>query len=226
MTNLTKQRYIVRLHLKDREIATWILDDRPLAIGRTPENDIVIDNLSVSRQHARIEIGPEGPVVRDHGSTNGLMINGRPVREALIENGTTIQIGKHALSFEAEAASSPASGESTTNAYEATIQRTSTHRLSNPAKLTESHADGDREYLIDTAVFLIGKSDVADVRLEGMLVSEFHAEIDFEEKEHRLSHLAGHRKVTVNGETISERVLQDGDTIEIAGRCFVFRAPV
>ena len=49
---------------------------------------------------------------------------------------------------------------------------------------------------------------------------------DFEEKEHRLSHLAGHRKVTVNGETISERVLQDGDTIEIAGRCFVFRAPV
>ena len=136
MTNLTKQRYIVRLHLKDREIATWILDDRPLAIGRTPENDIVIDNLSVSRQHARIEVGAEGPVIRDHSSTNGLMIDGKPANEALIENGTTIQIGKHVLSFEVEAANAPASGESTANAYEATIQRTSTHRLSNPAKGT------------------------------------------------------------------------------------------
>jgi pSer/pThr/pTyr-binding forkhead associated (FHA) protein len=226
MTNLTKQRYIVRLHLKDREIATWILDDRPLAIGRTPENDIVIDNLSVSRQHARIEVGAEGPVIRDHSSTNGLMIDGRPVTEAAIENGMTIQIGKHVLSFEAEAANSPASGASTANAYEPTIQRTSTHRLANPAKLTESLTDGDREYLIDTAVFLIGKSDIADVHLEGMLVSEFHAEINFEENEHRLSHLAGRRKVTVNGETISECVLQDGDTIEIAGRSFVFRVSV
>ena len=226
MTNLTKQRYIVRLHLKDREIATWILDDRPLAIGRTPENDIVIDNLSVSRQHARIEVGAEGPVIRDHSSTNGLMIDGRSVNEALIESGMTIQIGKHILSFEAEAANSPASGVSTANAYEPTIQRTSTHRLPNPAKLTESHTGGDREYLIDTAVFLIGKSDIADVHLEGMLVSEFHAEINFEENEHRLSHLAGRRKVTVNGETISECVLQDGDAIEIAGRSFVFRVSV
>jgi len=160
MTNLTKQRYIVRLHLKDREIATWILDDRPLAIGRTPENDIVIDNLSVSRQHARIEVGAEGPVIRDHSSTNGLMIDGRPVNEAAIESGMTIQIGKHILSFEAEAANTPASGASTANAYEPTIQRTSTHRLPNPAKLTESHTDGDREYLIDTAVFLSRRTNI------------------------------------------------------------------
>ena len=226
MTNLTKQRYIVRLHLKDREIATWILDDRPLTIGRTPENDIVIDNLAVSRQHARIEVGPEGPVIRDHSSTNGLMIKGSPVNEALIENGMTIQIGKHLLSFEAEAANSPASGALGAHAYEPTMQSTSTHRLANPAKLTENLEDGDREYPIDTTVFLIGKSDIADVHLDGLLVSEFHAEIKFEENEHRLFHLAGRRKVKVNGETISECVLEDGDTIEVAGRSFVFRASV
>jgi len=226
MTNLTKQRYIIRLHLKDREIATWILDDSPLTIGRTPENDIVINNLSVSRQHARIEIGPKGPVVHDHSSTNGLMINGGPVQKASIENGMTIQIGKHVLSFEAEANGSPASGATTANAYEATIQRTSTHRLADPAILTEILDDREREYLIDTAVFLIGKSDVADVRLEGMLVSEFHAEISFKDNQHHLSHLAGRRKVTVNGETISECVLQDGDLIKVAGRSFVFRASV
>ena len=43
MTNATQQRYIVRLKLNDREIAQWILDQQPLRIGRTPDNDIVID---------------------------------------------------------------------------------------------------------------------------------------------------------------------------------------
>ena len=77
MRNITQQRYIVRLHLEERELARWILDDAPLNIGRTPDNDIVIDNLAVSRQHASIEMGHEGPVIRDSSSVNGLEVDGQ-----------------------------------------------------------------------------------------------------------------------------------------------------
>lgn len=224
MTTITEQRYIVRLHLNQREIARWILDGRPLSIGRTPDNDIVIDNLAISRQHARIEIGEDGPTIRDNGSVNGLEVEGQPCSESAIRDGLEVKIGKHTLSFEAEA-ERPASVTSVDESmYEATIQATSTPRLANPARLVERVSGREDSYPIDTAVFLMGKSDVADVQLDGMFVSDYHVEIKFENARHLISHLGGRRKLTVNGKTVSECALQDGDRIEVAGRSFRFES--
>jgi len=225
MTNATQQRYVVRLKLHDREVAQWILDQRSLSIGRTPDNDIVIDNLAVSRRHARIEDGPRGLVIRDEGSVNGLEVDGRICSEALIGDGTQVRIGKHILSFEAVAECRPEPTSADPESYEATIQATETPRLANPACLVEPGADGDVRYPIDTALFLMGKGDAADVRLDGLLVAKYHVEIRVHEREHRIAHLEGRRKLRVNGEETSQGVLRDGDTIEIAGRTFRFQAP-
>lgn len=221
MTSLTKQRYIVRLHLNDREIGRWILDDQPLKIGRTPDNDIVIDNLAVSRHHATIELSADGPRIVDQGSVNGLIVDGSQLGEQSVHDGLSVLVGKHTLSFEAEAGRGGDILPNDTGGFEATIQATATPRIANPAALI---GEDDEKHPIDHAVFLLGKSDIADIRLDGMLIADFHAEIKVENGEHRISHVDGRRKVTVNGEKIAEHLLEDGDVIEIAGKCFRFQA--
>lgn len=226
MTNATKTRYIVRLTLRDREVAQWILDQQSLSIGRSPDNDIVIDNLAISRRHACIEDSPQGPVIRDRGSVNGLEVDGRICSEALIEDGTQVKIGKHTLSFEAEAERRPPSISAGPDIYEATIRATGTPRLANPAFLVEHGPEGEIRYPIDTPLFLMGKSDAADVRLDGVLIAEYHVEIKVNKGKHLISHLAGRRKLRINGEETSQCMLRDDDTIEIAGRTFRFHAPL
>jgi hypothetical protein len=67
---------VVILRFKDREIGRWEMDRPRLRIGRTPDNDIVIDNLGVSRLHAVIEEEKGAYSVRDCDSLNGTVVNG------------------------------------------------------------------------------------------------------------------------------------------------------
>jgi pSer/pThr/pTyr-binding forkhead associated (FHA) protein len=225
MSHLTKQRYIIRLRLNGRDIQTRVLDDTPLQVGRTQDNDFVIDNLAVSRRHAEILVGPNGPVIRDLSSTNGLIVDGHTVAEAVLHGGSTVQIGKHSLHIEAEPGRGSTSSAST-HLYEPTIRVAPDHRLDNPAHLVEERDDAKGNvYPIDTTIFVMGKSDASDVRLEGMLIADYHVEIRVEGDVHRLVHLAGRRKVKVNGDAVAECTLRDGDGIEIAGRVFRFRCP-
>jgi len=225
MTIATEQRYIVRLKFRDREVGRWILDQQSLSIGRTPDNDIVIDNLAISRRHASIKDSPRGLVIRDEGSVNGLEVDGRICSEALIEDGAQVKIGKHTLCFEAEAERSPVSTPAGPESFEATMQFTMTPRLANPSCLVEQGPEGEVSYLIDTPLFLMGKSDASDVRLDGLLIADFHVEIKVNEDEHQIAHLGGRRKLKVNGKATSKCVLRDEDTIEIAGRTFRFQVP-
>ena len=68
-------------------------------LGRRPYNDIVIDNLAVSGEHAVIERGPEGVVLEDLGSTNGTLLNGSPIQRAALQHRDTIDIGKYRLRY-------------------------------------------------------------------------------------------------------------------------------
>lgn len=69
--------------------------DKPLSIGRAAINQIVLDDRLVSRVHARITPSDKGPLLTDRESANGTLVNGRPVREMVLANGDTIQVGQH-----------------------------------------------------------------------------------------------------------------------------------
>ncbi|MCH8619490.1 FHA domain-containing protein [Undibacterium sp. TS12] len=76
-----------------------------LTVGRRPSNDIVIDHLTVSGQHAAIDTSSNGSFVLDLGSTNGTMVNGQPVKKHLLQDDDVIDIGKYKLRFQVEQAS-------------------------------------------------------------------------------------------------------------------------
>jgi len=66
---------------------------KPLLIGRTGACDIAISNQQVSREHAKIILTAEGPVIKDLGSKNGTFHNGKPITDSsLLEDGDIIQV--------------------------------------------------------------------------------------------------------------------------------------
>jgi pSer/pThr/pTyr-binding forkhead associated (FHA) protein len=95
---------VLTLEFKGREIGHWALDKSIFRIGRTPDNDVVIDNLAVSRIHAVIEEDKGKFYIRDCDSLNGTLVNRRRVGRSLLHDGDDIQIGKHRLVFQTRGA--------------------------------------------------------------------------------------------------------------------------
>jgi FHA domain/zinc-ribbon domain len=69
-------------------------------IGRSPDNDIFLDDVTVSRQHAVLLQRDDGYHIEDLGSLNGTFLNRRRIESSSrIENGDELQIGKYKLSY-------------------------------------------------------------------------------------------------------------------------------
>ncbi len=64
-----------------------------LTIGRTADNDLVVDDVLTSRRHARLIVGPAGLQIEDLGSVNGTFVNGTRQRVAVLHEGDTVTIG-------------------------------------------------------------------------------------------------------------------------------------
>ncbi|MBX3468154.1 MAG: diguanylate cyclase [Planctomycetes bacterium] len=78
----------------------FALGDRPITIGREPENDVQIDLPDVSRRHSRIEALPQGGFrVVDLGSKNGTFLNGRTVQAMALEFDDRLRIGEATILF-------------------------------------------------------------------------------------------------------------------------------
>jgi pSer/pThr/pTyr-binding forkhead associated (FHA) protein len=71
-------------------------------VGRRSHNDVVIDNLAVSGEHAVIFHSSGDPYLEDLGSTNGTTVNGQPIKKHLLQTGDVIEIGKYRLRFLAD----------------------------------------------------------------------------------------------------------------------------
>ena len=93
---------VVLIHGQDRTQLgrRWSLDSMPIAIGRDAECGIVVDAASVSRQHARLEPGPQGTtLLRDLGSTNGTVLNDAPLAEGVLRDGDRFKVGPAIFKF-------------------------------------------------------------------------------------------------------------------------------
>ncbi len=69
------------------------------SLGRRPYNDIVIDNLAVSGEHAVLQLVGRDVFIEDLNSTNGTYINGKAVKKQLLQHNDTVEIGKYKIKF-------------------------------------------------------------------------------------------------------------------------------
>ena len=80
------------------------LNRERMTIGRRPNNDIQIDNLAISGEHAAVVTILNDSFLEDLNSTNGTLINGQPVKKHFLKNGDVIELGKYKLKYIAEQA--------------------------------------------------------------------------------------------------------------------------
>lgn len=87
------------LSVDGQVLKEYTLSKERTLIGRKPHNDIQIDNLAVSGEHAAIITILNDSFIEDLGSTNGTMVNGKPVKKHFLQANDVIEIGKHKLKY-------------------------------------------------------------------------------------------------------------------------------
>ncbi len=106
------------LSLEGSMIREVPLDKERIMIGRKPSNEIQIENLAVSGEHACIVTILNDSFLEDLGSTNGTLVNGNPIKKHILQNNDVIEIGKYKLKYVADA---PGAGHGANEDFEKTM---------------------------------------------------------------------------------------------------------
>lgn len=230
------------LKLKETQLEEFALEKDQIIIGRAKENDIVIDNIAVSRKHAQITRKEDGLCyIRDLNSSNGTFLNGAQIdaSDHALSEGAMIGIAKFELQVKGLSKSAPASPKAATpEDAEGTMifdparrkpaaepQAASEPKTVRWPVLSALKGPGKgAEYKITKEVTLVGKGSQVDIPAEGWFVSSPHAKITRRGDRFYISHMGGFLSATkVNGIGIrEEHILKNKDQIEIGNCSFVF----
>ena len=203
-------------------------------IGRYPDNEIVIDNVGVSGNHAEIFQEGDKYIIHDKKSTNGVYVNGEPITEKELKFGDEIGIFKHKLKLVGIDLPTAVT-DSPSIEISNTVQRGTVEiDISTLDKLLkENEADkaylevssgkmGGRKFNLAKARFNIGKYQDCDIQLGGWFAPKIAAKIVRQSDGY---HLVPEKrgKVRHNGGLIKTRIkLKNGSDIEIRGTKFRF----
>jgi len=89
--------YILSLLNNELMSYSWKLINKEYIIGRSSSSNIILDDVTVSREHAIITISDNTPYIKDTNSTNGIYVNNEINQECKLKSGDKIQIGKYLL---------------------------------------------------------------------------------------------------------------------------------
>ena len=84
----------ITLSIGDTVLREIVLSKERLTIGRRPHNDIVIDDLAISGEHAVIVTRNNDSFLEDLNSTNGTQVNGQPVRKHFLQDADVIELAR------------------------------------------------------------------------------------------------------------------------------------
>jgi pSer/pThr/pTyr-binding forkhead associated (FHA) protein len=216
----------------DKVIERVVTEKKMISIGRTADNDIVLDNLGVSRKHAQIEFHPDSAVIMDNESLNGTFVNNRKITEEIIKDNDQITIGKFNLIYHKEAEKS----SRLTDMNGTMVLRTKKHKelLEKDRKAKElvsksgcsillglQNVEREKFYL-DKDLITLGKSSLVDIGVKGFLVPKIQAKITKENDSFFLLNLGRKKKTKVNGQPIQRQRLRNDDLIQIGRSIFRF----
>ncbi|MDC8785636.1 FHA domain-containing protein [Roseateles koreensis] len=189
-------------------------------LGRRPYNDIVIDNLAVSGEHAVLQMVGADVFIEDLNSTNGTYINGKAIKKQLLANNDIVEIGKYKIKFLLEdngdyektmilkSGAAVASGTPSGFGLPSSFASLPTAATALPATIKVlTGAAAGREVSLTKVVTTVGKPGVQV------------ASITKRPSGYVFAHVEGAARPSVNGMPLTgESVgLKNGDVIELAG---------
>jgi pSer/pThr/pTyr-binding forkhead associated (FHA) protein len=197
----------------------YVFDKDIMSIGRSRDNDIVVENLAVSRNHARVRREDDRYVLTDLNSANGTFLNGVQITKAELHHDDVVTIGKHKLIFQDETLSDEAL---ISDAFGA--ERTMLLDKAPVAYLVVTRGkQKDLEFRLDKAEVAIGRGADCDITLHDWFVSKQHAVVHRQGNTFMLRDAGSWRGTKVNEIQVTETVLKDGDEIQMGGTRLVFR---
>jgi pSer/pThr/pTyr-binding forkhead associated (FHA) protein len=227
---------ILQLQFKDKIISKYRLEKgKTLKIGRRETNDVVIENVSVSGRHAKVESTEGGGfVLMDLNSTNGTFVNDKMVTTHTLRHGDIISIGKHRLIFgyvKGEKRPDNEGGEDEESWMEKTmVLDTEEHRdmLARTASDVNARipsgklgvlsflSGGEGEFTLSKKLTKIGKDTANDIVITGLTMGKVAATISMMPGGYQLSYVGGMSKPKVNDKAVKESVkLEEFDTITL-----------
>ena len=90
---------IITVKLGDSTVARHSLSQDTFSVGRSRDNDVVIETLSVSRRHLEVQREGDSYILTDLGSANGTFVDGIKLSGRTLRNGDTIEVGATVLKF-------------------------------------------------------------------------------------------------------------------------------
>jgi pSer/pThr/pTyr-binding forkhead associated (FHA) protein len=193
-------------------------------LGRRPYNDIVIDNLAVSGEHAVLQMVGADVFIEDLNSTNGTYINGKAIKKQLLTHNDTVEIGKYKIKYLVDessdyektmimrppapaAAGAPVHGNAVTSGFGG-LPPAAQPSAAQPASIKVLNgAAAGREVVLTKVVTTVGKPGVQV------------ASITKRPNGYAFAHVEGATKPSINGVPIvgDSVPLRNGDVIELAG---------
>lgn len=221
------------LKLKDTPLEEILIHQSLITIGREKDNDIFIDNLAISRYHAKIFQDGSQYLIEDLNSGNGTFVNAKKVIKDVLQNKDEILVGKHTLVFVSEEDLPVKKRE---NRGPSLAEKTVIVNPKTRPELMARHHPASEEQRsgLEGSIAIIsggvhqerielskrtivgGKSHTADIKLRGFFVGNPAFIISKRLEGFFITHVNGKRMTRVNGEMIGgQHALQDGDIITI-----------
>lgn len=209
------------LKLGDTVVQRYVFDKDIISIGRSRDNDVVVDNLSVSRNHARLRRQNGKFILTDLNSANGTYVNNVRVSKTEIVDNDVITLGKHTIQFLNTVLSDEelivdALGADRTVVVDRTPQGV--------LAVTKGKLAG-KEFTITKAETTIGKAPNNDIVItDDWFMSKKQAVIRALSTGYELQDLGSYRKTRLNGAPVQGAVrLKTGDVLEFGNTRCEFR---
>ncbi|QDZ28768.1 FHA domain-containing protein [Noviherbaspirillum sp. UKPF54] len=190
------------LSMNNEVLREVTLSKERITIGRGPHNDLVIDNLAVSAEHAVIVTVNDDSFLEDLNSTNGTQVNGQPIKKHFLQENDVIELAQYRISYV------PCSSDHNVPGLSIPCAHPSSGGAARPASLKILNgANAGLETPVSKALTTIGRP--------GMQVAVITRRFDG----YYIAHMEGDTPARVNERTIDAgtQALADGDVIHIAG---------
>ncbi len=195
-----------------------------ISLGRANTNDIILNDVRVSRSHTRLECGPQGISLVDMGSSNGTRLNGIRVDRATLNPGDTISLGSQQFKYELDDSDEDL-GMTRIDTHVQLDQTMNGEVL--PVVINETTSpglvvfNGDKTWRVDLKNLdraMIGRDDNCALYIDAPNVSRNHAEVQQKGGAFVLKDLGSTNGTMLRGQQINQHILQDGDVFRI-GQC-------